>query len=172
MDNYDQTDIVVGCAMFGFVMFATAVFTYCLCVRRNNKTPDIVNNFYILDDESDDESVDDDDESYVPDDDESDVSDDDDIPVFRFMDGSSFYILDDDDEIVLVASNKSSKRIIDVENIEMRRITRSYPVGCIIMTVIDINKNRIRIRMSKFYDDFECEMFKEFLEEHLLMKMD
>lgn len=94
------------------------------------------------------------------------TEDDDDIPVFRFMDGSSFYIIDDDDEFVLVGPNMHPKRVVSIESINTRPVTRLHAGGGITMYAEDVEGDRIRLTMTNFHDEFERDMFVEFIEEN------
>jgi hypothetical protein len=88
------------------------------------------------------------------------------IPVFRFMDGSSFYIIDDDDEFVLVGPNMYPKRLVSIESITARPVTRLHTGGGIVMYAKDVDGQRIRVTMANFDDEFERDMFIEFIEEN------
>ena len=103
---------------------------------------------------------------YTSDDDDSSCEESDDIPVFRFMDGSSFYIIDDDDEFVLVAPNMIPKRIVHIESIHPRPVTRLHMGGGITLYAQDVYGNRTRLTMTNFDDEFERDMFIEFIEEN------
>jgi hypothetical protein len=88
------------------------------------------------------------------------------IPVFRFMDGSSFYIIDDDDEFVLVGPNMYPKRLVSIESITARPVTRLHTGGGIVMYAQGVDGERIRVTMANFDDEFERDMFIEFIEEN------
>ena len=98
--------------------------------------------------------------------DNSTCDDSDDIPVFRFMDGSSFYIIDDDDEFVLVAPNMCPKRLVSIESIAARPVTRLHVGGGIVLYGKDVEGDRVRLTMTSFDDEFERDMFIEFIEEN------
>lgn len=93
--------------------------------------------------------------------------DEDDIGVFRFMNGSSFYILDDDDEFVIVAPNIKSVRVTEILSVESTPITRNNPAGGVIIHAEDVEGDTIRLKLNGFYDDFERDVFKEFIEEYI-----
>jgi hypothetical protein len=98
--------------------------------------------------------------------DEFEELDSDEIPVFRFMDGSSFYIIDDDDEFVLVGPNMYPKRVVSIESIRARPVTRLHTGGGIVMYAQSVDRQRIRVTMTNFDDEFERDMFIEFIEEN------
>jgi hypothetical protein len=82
------------------------------------------------------------------------------------MDGSSFYIIDDDDEFVLVGPNMYPKRVLSIESIRARPVTRLHMGGGIVMYAQGVDGERIRVTMTNFDDEFERDMFIEFIEEN------
>jgi hypothetical protein len=99
---------------------------------------------------------------------DSDESEDEAVAVFRFMDDSSFYILDDDDEIVLVSPTAVPKRIVDLKCILVHPSTRLHPGGGVTLYVHDIDDDLCKLKITNFCDEFERDMFKKFIEETLL----
>lgn len=92
--------------------------------------------------------------------------DDEEVAVFRFMNGESFYILDDDDEYVMVSPWHKPGRIVRIDHIEMRPVTRLHPGGGLTIYAEDIYGDMIRLSLTKFFDEFERDMFKEFIEDY------
>ena len=92
---------------------------------------------------------------------------DDAVDVFRFMDGSSFYILDDDDEYVFVLMDRTPIRIVSVDSVSTTPVTRSNPSGGISVYLTSVDGQGYRLTLHKLYDEFERDMCKEFIEQYL-----
>lgn len=89
----------------------------------------------------------------------------DDIPVFRFMNGSSFYILDDDDELVLVGPDTIPARLSTTISIDRVSPTSKCPIGSVIIMYYDVNNDIRTLELSNFFDTFEVDKFYEFMKE-------
>jgi hypothetical protein len=84
------------------------------------------------------------------------------IDVFRFMDGWSCYVLDDDDEYVVVLPDKVV-RVASFKDVTMTMTTRSH-TGKVILDYDDVDGKAQTILVDGFFDEFEKEKFKEFLD--------
>jgi hypothetical protein len=84
------------------------------------------------------------------------------IEVFRFMNGASCYVLDDDDEYVVVLPDKVV-RVASFKDVTMTIMTRSN-AGSVILDYDDVDGEEEAIRVDGFFDEFEKEKFKEFLD--------
>ena len=84
------------------------------------------------------------------------------IRVFRFMDGSSCYILDDDDEYVVVFPDKVVRMREYVGSL-LCRSTDSMQELLVLYNDQD-NKDAF-VSLTHFHDKFELQKFEEFLDE-------
>ena len=88
--------------------------------------------------------------------------------VFRFMNGNSAYILNDEEK-VLVMPDHVPVWITKLLYVKNGPVTRAHTGGRL-YAYVDVSKENVdetMIQITGFYDEFEREMFKEFLEENL-----
>lgn len=82
------------------------------------------------------------------------------IDVFRFMDGTSCYILDDDDEYVFVHTDNITTRIREFSGVTH---CDTGDEQYVVIDYVDMYGGEGTIRVDDFYDDFESEKFAEFI---------
>lgn len=80
------------------------------------------------------------------------------IDVFRFMDGTSCYILDDDDEYVYIHSDNAVIRVREFTGI-VHQLDGNY----VEFGYVDMDGKDGVITVDEFYDNFEAEKFAEFI---------
>jgi hypothetical protein len=88
--------------------------------------------------------------------------------VFRFMNGTSAYILNDEEK-VLVMPDHVPVWITELLYIKNGPVTRAHTGGRL-YAYVDVGNDSLdetMIQITGFYDEFERDMFKEFLEENL-----
>lgn len=88
--------------------------------------------------------------------------------VFRFMNGTSAYILNDEEK-VLVMPDHVPVWITKLLYVKNGPVTRAHTGGRL-YAYVDVSKENVdetMIQITGFYDEFERDMFKEFLEENL-----
>lgn len=86
--------------------------------------------------------------------------------VFRLMNGESVYILNDEEKVI-VWHDQAPLRIKKLISIDLTMRTRAHPSGGLMLRVILEDGLVGTQKVSEFYDDFERDTFKEFLEENL-----
>jgi len=86
--------------------------------------------------------------------------------VFRLMSGDSVYILNDEEKVI-VWCNATPTRVKKLISINLTMKTRAHAAGGLILRTIKENGLLEISKVSEFHDEFEREMFKEFLEENL-----
>jgi len=85
------------------------------------------------------------------------------IRVFRFMDGSSCYILDDDDEYVVVFPDQVVRMREYVGSLLCRATDKSQQE--MIVLYKDLDDEESYVTVTHFHDKFELQKFEEFLDE-------
>ena len=86
--------------------------------------------------------------------------------VFRLMNGESVYILNDEEKVI-VWCNAPPTRVKKLISINLTMKTRAHAAGGLILRTIKENDLLEISKVSEFYDDFERDTFKEFLEDNL-----
>lgn len=86
--------------------------------------------------------------------------------VFRFMDGTSSYILNDEDKVVVIPGY-TPVWISELISVRTGPSTRSHPGGRLDIYGLAEDGSKVHVHVVGFHDEFEREMFKEFLEENL-----
>lgn len=86
--------------------------------------------------------------------------------VYRLMSGDSVYILNDEEKVI-VWHDQAPLRIQKLISIDVTMRTRAHPSGGLMLRVILEDGSVGTQKVSDFFDDFERDTFKEFLEENL-----